>query len=141
METGAVPFSGLAKGTVPFSQRREKGTAPFGGAVFRPNGARGCSRGWSGAAALRPDAQPVERNGFVILFFSPRRGEGVARTDERTLIRRPFRRFRRPSGADVLKDERSHGLRTARHEAAGAPPVITVRRPVGAVSFSDGQGR
>ena len=27
METGAVPFS--AKGTVPFSQRREKGTAPF----------------------------------------------------------------------------------------------------------------
>jgi hypothetical protein len=34
METGAVPFSGRAKGTqakgtVPFSQKREKGTAPF----------------------------------------------------------------------------------------------------------------
>ena len=29
LETGAVPFSGVAKGTVPFSQRREKGTAPF----------------------------------------------------------------------------------------------------------------
>jgi hypothetical protein len=28
-ETGAVPFSGMAKGTVPFSQQREKGTAPF----------------------------------------------------------------------------------------------------------------
>jgi hypothetical protein len=31
METGAVPFSGRAKGTVPFSQKREKGTAPFAG--------------------------------------------------------------------------------------------------------------
>jgi hypothetical protein len=28
METGAVPFSDKAKGTVPFSQKREKGTAP-----------------------------------------------------------------------------------------------------------------
>jgi cell division protein FtsW len=30
-EKGAVPFSGGAKGTVPFSQQREKGTAPFVG--------------------------------------------------------------------------------------------------------------
>jgi cell division protein FtsW len=29
METGAVPFSGGTKGTVSFSQQREKGTAPF----------------------------------------------------------------------------------------------------------------
>ena len=28
--------------------------------VFRPNGAMECSRGWSGAAAERPDAEPVE---------------------------------------------------------------------------------
>ena len=31
LETGAVPFSDVAKGTVPFSQLREKGTAPFAG--------------------------------------------------------------------------------------------------------------
>ena len=30
------------------------------GAVFRPNGAAECSHGWSGAAAPRPDAEPVE---------------------------------------------------------------------------------
>jgi len=56
-----------------------------GGAVFRPNGAAGCSRGWSGAAAKRPDAEPVERSGFLILilFFSPGRGEGDSWADER----------------------------------------------------------
>ena len=43
-------------------------------AVFRPNGATGCSRGWSGGAARRPDAEPVERSGVLILFFSPRMG-------------------------------------------------------------------
>jgi hypothetical protein len=37
-----------------------------------------------------------------------------------------------PFGADVLKHERSHGLRTARYKAAGAPPAATIRRPVGA---------
>ena len=42
------PSSGMAKGTVPFSQKREKGTAPFAGAVFRPSGAAGCSRGTRG---------------------------------------------------------------------------------------------
>ena len=36
-----------------------------------------------------------------------------------------------PGGADVLKHERFHGLRTARC-AAGASPVATIRRPVGA---------
>jgi hypothetical protein len=30
-----------------------------GGAVAGPSGAAGCSRGWSGAAAERPDAEPV----------------------------------------------------------------------------------
>jgi len=42
------------------------------------------------------------------------------------------RRFLRPFGADVLRHNRSHGLRTARCEAAGASPVATIRRPVGA---------
>ena len=28
--------------------------------LFRPNGAMDCSHGWSGAAAQRPDAEPVE---------------------------------------------------------------------------------
>ena len=42
------------------------------------------------------------------------------------------RRFLRPLGAGGLKHERFHGFRTARCRAAGAPPVATVRRPVGA---------
>jgi len=37
-----------------------------------------------------------------------------------------------PSGAGVLKHERFHGFRTARCRAAGASPVATDRRPVGA---------
>jgi len=37
-----------------------------------------------------------------------------------------------PSGAGVLKHERFHGFRTARCAAAGASPVATDRRPVGA---------
>ena len=50
METGAVPFSGRAKGTVPFSQKREKGTAPFAPAAGS-NGKReghGACRGTGG---------------------------------------------------------------------------------------------
>jgi len=35
LETGAVPFSHVAKGTVPFSQEREKGTAPFAVVLVR----------------------------------------------------------------------------------------------------------
>ena len=46
------------------------------------------------------------------------------------------RRFLRPFGADTLKHERSHGLRTARYAAAGAPPAATIRRPVGAKKSS-----
>ena len=41
-------------------------------------------------------------------------------------------RFLRPFGAGVLKHKRFHGFRTARRAVAGASPVATVRRPVGA---------
>jgi len=41
-----------------------------GVAIFRPNGATGCSHGWSGAAALRPDAEPVE-SGYPLSSFRP----------------------------------------------------------------------
>jgi hypothetical protein len=48
------------------------------GRAVRPNGATECSRGWSGEAALRPDAQPVENEkppSPAFSFFKPRRGE------------------------------------------------------------------
>jgi hypothetical protein len=49
--------------------------------AVRPNGAAECSRGWSGAAALRPDAQSRgkrmrEKGPSSFIPFSPRRGEG-----------------------------------------------------------------
>jgi hypothetical protein len=44
--------------------------APAAYVVSAPNGATGCSHGWSGAAALRPDAQPVE-SGFSHPLFAP----------------------------------------------------------------------
>jgi len=51
------------------------------------------------------------------------------------------RRFLRPLGAGVLKHERFHGFRTARCAAAGASPVATVRRPVGAKNGSTKSAR
>jgi len=48
-----------------------------------------CSHGWSGAAAQRPDAQPVE-SGYSSSSSRPVRGEGVARTGA------PAQRFLRP---------------------------------------------
>ena len=38
----------------------------------------------------------------------------------------------------MLKHERFHGSRTARHVAAGAPPAATIRRPVGAKNGTRG---
>jgi len=42
-------------------------------AYFGPNGAAGCSRGWSGAAAQRPDAEPVggKRVPYPLLLAYP----------------------------------------------------------------------
>ena len=95
---------------------------------LRPNGAVGCSHGWSGAAATRPDAQPVE-GGYSLSSFSyplsPRRGEGDFP---------PPRRFLRPSGA-VPHDLPFHELRSARLAAGCAPLVATSRGPVGAEEF------
>jgi len=84
--------------------------------VFRPDGAPDCSRGWSGAAENRPDAQPVEtkRNPqyyLSVYFFAPEgRRNGLNQRRDRharhLLIRRASRRFLRPSGAERGKRER-----------------------------------
>jgi len=68
----------------------------------------------------------------------------TSRTDSAWSPRRPpyavdaqaSRQFLRPLGAGVLKHERFHGFRTARCATAGASPVATVRRPVGAKNGS-----
>jgi hypothetical protein len=39
---------------------RKHGHATAGARRFSPNRNYECSRGWSGAAAMRPDAEPVE---------------------------------------------------------------------------------
>ena len=104
-----------------------------------PNGAKGCSHGWSGAAAACPPWRAAARRGT--------RGERIslpqhllAPTGRRRFWGRRkdacARRFLRPLGAGVLKHERFHGFRTARLAAAGASPVATIRRPVGAKNGS-----
>ena len=88
-------------------------------AAIGPNGAAGCSHGWSGAVAQRPDAEPVGGSGRAILFFlpillfSPRRGEGGSSA---------------PRGAGPSLTHLSHGLRSARHAAGCAPPAAPCRR-------------
>ena len=65
---------------------------------------------------------------------STARGGGRGCDPTRNPWRTCARRFLRPLGAGGLKHERFHGFRTARRAAAGASPVATVRRPVGANS-------
>ena len=96
-------------------------------AVSAPTGRRVVAAG----GAARPQCGPT-RNPWKVdipyhLFAPAGRRRFLGRRKDACA-----RRFLRPCGADVLKHERSHGLRTARCAAAGASPVATIRRPVGA---------
>jgi hypothetical protein len=109
---------------------------------FRPDGAAECSRGWSGAAALRPDAEPVESGETRVLpplfLFRPGGATEIFRDAESTPVPGDSAA---PLGRMMSKHERSHGLRDT---ASGvAPPAVrprhacraraaTPRRPVGA---------
>src|SRR5687767_1609591 len=85
-----------------------------------PEGAAGCSHGCSGGAAQPAAAQPVETR----LVFSFRPG-GAKEARYGHLLLCPF-------GAGSRPDVDVHGLRLVRLSADCAPPVATVRRPVGA---------
>ena len=89
--------------------------------ILSPVGATGCSHGWSGAAAQRPDAQPVERKEESGYSLSSCRPGGATEVPKPT----KGKRFLRPSGAGLTNTHLSHGLRCA-------PPVATLRGPVGA---------
>ena len=123
--------------------------------LLSPNGAAGCSRGWSGAAALRPVAQPVEsgtqENRFFFILFSPRRGEGGARTNEEvhrgasrtSLIRFACRHFLRPIRGGCVVTHLLHGLRVARLQRATLHPRLHAVAPLGLIRIRStaGQGR
>ena len=130
--------------------------------LFGPDGAAACSRGWSGAAALRPGAQPVENgtqeNRFFFILFSPRpataglrRGEGGVRSSGKSrcgvtrpsLIRPACRHFLRPAGAGVSITHLFHGLRSARLQRAELHPWLQAVAPSGLIriGYTAGQGR
>ena len=75
---------------------------------------------------MRLDAEPVE-DGYPSSSFRPSGAKEFLGDRRKDVC---ARYFLRPFRADVLKHKRSR--RTPRCVAAGAPPVATVRRPVGA---------